>query len=89
MLPESGKVIVDKTPFLGGLAILENANEETAKLEVVDRDDLWDREPALLEEARKLMGRLPFSGARRADRRRVRQELLRGRDGPERRRPHG
>jgi len=60
MLPESGKVILEKTPFLGGLAILENANEETAKVEVVDRDDLWDREPPLLDEARRLMGRLPF-----------------------------
>jgi hypothetical protein len=60
MLPESGKVIVEKTPFIGGLAVLENANEETAKLEVVDRDELWDREPPLLDEARKLMGRLPF-----------------------------
>jgi hypothetical protein len=60
MIPEAGKVIVAKTPFIGGLAILENANEETAKVEVVDRDDLWDREPPLLEEARGLMGRLPF-----------------------------
>ena len=60
MLPESGKVILEKTKFLGGLAVLENANEETAKLEVVDRDDLYDREPALLDEARGLMGRLPF-----------------------------
>jgi hypothetical protein len=60
MLPESGKVILEKTPFLGGLAILENANEETARLEVVDRDNLWDREPPLLEEARRIMGRLPF-----------------------------
>jgi len=61
MIPAAGKVILEKTPFLGGLAILENAKEETAKLEVVDRDDLWEREPILLEEARKLMGRLPFS----------------------------
>jgi hypothetical protein len=61
MIPAAGKVILEKTPFLGGLAILENGKEETAKLEVVDRDDLWDREPVLLEEARKLMGRLPFS----------------------------
>ncbi len=51
MIPESGKVILEKTPFLGGLAILENANEETAKLEVVDRDDLCDREPPLLERS--------------------------------------
>ena len=60
MIPDAGKVVVAKTPFIGGLAILENANEETAKVEVVDRDQLWDREPPLLEEARKLMGRLPF-----------------------------
>jgi lactate racemase-like protein len=61
MLPESGKVILEKTKFLGALAILENANEETAKLEVVDRDELYDREPPLLVEARGLMGRIPFS----------------------------
>jgi hypothetical protein len=60
MIPAAGKVIVEKTPFIGGLAILENANEQTAKLEVVDRDDLWDREPPLLEEAKNLLGRLPF-----------------------------
>ena len=60
MIPEAGKVILAKTPFLGGLAILENASEQTAKVEVVDRDDLWEREPPLLEEARGLMGRLPF-----------------------------
>ncbi len=62
MIPESGKVILEKTPFLGGLATLENAREETAHLEVVDRDDLYAREPVLLEQASKLMGRLPFKG---------------------------
>ena len=61
MLPESGKIILEKTPFLGGLAVLENANEETAHVEVVDRDDLYDREPQLLVKARDLMGRLPFA----------------------------
>ncbi len=60
MMPESCKVIVEKTPFVGGLAILENANEETAKVEVIDRDDLFTREPVLLDEARRIMGRLPF-----------------------------
>ncbi len=62
MIPESGKVILAKTPFMGGLATLENAQEETAHLEVVDRDDLYDREPVLLEMASKMMGRLPFRG---------------------------
>lgn len=63
MIPESGRVIMQKTPFVGGLAIIENAKEETARLEIVDRDDLWTREPELLTEARGLMGRLPFAGA--------------------------
>jgi hypothetical protein len=60
MMVESATVIVAKTPFIGGLGILENANEETAHLEVIDRDDLFDREPPLLEQARQIMGRLPF-----------------------------
>lgn len=61
MLPESGKVVLDKCPVLGGLAILENSAEETGRVEVVDRDAIFDREPELLEESRRLMGRLPFA----------------------------
>lgn len=60
MLPETGRVILEKTRFVGGLAVLENAREETAKLVPVDRDELLDVEPKLLDEARSLMGRLPF-----------------------------
>lgn len=60
MMPETAKVLVEKTPFLGGLAILENAMEQTARLEVVDRDDLFTREPQLLKEAFSLLGRIPF-----------------------------
>jgi hypothetical protein len=59
-LPASGRVILETTHFLGGLAVLENAREETARLQVVERDELLDVEPGLLEEARGLMGRLPF-----------------------------
>lgn len=59
-MPESAKVILARTPFLGGLAILENAREETAVLSVVDSAELFDREPGLLVQARSLMGRLPF-----------------------------
>ena len=60
MMPETAKVLLEKTKFLGGLAILENAKEQTAKLEVVDRDHLFSREPALLKEAFQLLGRIPF-----------------------------
>jgi hypothetical protein len=60
MLPETAKVVLEKTPFAAGLAILENAHEQTARLQVVDRDEVLAVEPGLLEEARRLMGRLPF-----------------------------
>ncbi|VTR96688.1 hypothetical protein [Tuwongella immobilis] len=60
MIPETGKVLIERTPFLGGLAVLENAQEETAHLEVLDRETVWQREPELLEHSRNIMGRLPF-----------------------------
>jgi hypothetical protein len=60
MLPETGKVVLEKTPFAAGLAVLENAHEHTARVQVVDRDEVLQVEPDLLEEARGLMARLPF-----------------------------
>src|SRR5437879_411439 len=60
MMPESAKVVLAKTRFVAGLAVLENAREETALLKVVGRDALFDEEPRLLEKAKSLMGRLPF-----------------------------
>jgi hypothetical protein len=60
MLPESAKVIIEKTRFVAGLAILENAREETAALQVLDRDEVLAKEPALLDQARGLLARVPF-----------------------------
>lgn len=60
MLPETAKVILEKTNFIGGLAVLENAHEQTAKLEFVSTQNLMAVEPKLLDEARQLLGKLPF-----------------------------
>jgi hypothetical protein len=60
ILPATAKVVLDKTPFIASLAVLENAHEQTARLQVVHREDVLDVEPVLLEEARGLMARLPF-----------------------------
>jgi hypothetical protein len=60
VLPETGKVVLEKTPFVASLAILENAREQTARLQVVEKEQVLDVEPNLLDEARQLMGRLPF-----------------------------
>lgn len=60
MIPESARVVVEKTRFAAGLAVVENAREQTAVLRVVDRDELFTVEPGLLEQAWALMGKLPF-----------------------------
>ncbi len=60
MLIESLKVLLEKTPLLGGLAVLENAHEETGHLEVLAADEIIAKEPPLLEQARGMMGRIPF-----------------------------
>ncbi|MBN1442117.1 MAG: DUF2088 domain-containing protein [Planctomycetes bacterium] len=46
--------------IIGGLAILENAYHETARIAAVPAGELLDREAELLVEARRLMGRLPL-----------------------------
>lgn len=60
MLIESCKVILEKTRFVAGLAVLENAREQTALLQVLHKEELLAEEPKLLVQAKQLMGRLPF-----------------------------
>ena len=60
MLPEVGALLLKRTPVALGIAILENAFEHTARIVAVEPEDLLAVEPRLLDEARELMGRLPF-----------------------------
>ena len=60
LLPEVGAFLLEKTPVALGVALLENAREETARVVAVEPEDLLDVEPTLLDEARTLMARLPF-----------------------------
>jgi Lactate racemase N-terminal domain len=60
VLPAVGRTLVEKTPFALGLAILENAEDETADIVALEPETIFDLEPKLLERARGLMGRLPF-----------------------------
>lgn len=60
MLPEVGAFLLDRTPVALGLAILENAFEHTAAIVAVEPEELLEVEPKLLDQARDLMGRLPF-----------------------------
>jgi hypothetical protein len=53
-------VLLEKAPVALGIAILENARERTARIEAIEPGEILTREPVLLDEARGLMGRLPF-----------------------------
>lgn len=50
-----GRILLENAPVLGGIAILENAFDQTARLIALDREELLEREPGLLEQARALM----------------------------------
>lgn len=61
ILPEAGKLILDKTNVVMGLAVIENAYHETASLYVLHPDEFYEQEKALLETAKEMLPRLPFN----------------------------
>ena len=60
LLPEVGAFLLEKTPVVLGIALLENAREHTARVVGVEPEELLSIEPELLDESRGLMARLPF-----------------------------
>lgn len=60
---EVAKTILRKSRVRFGLAIVENARDETAVIEGVLAQDILRREPELLELARRNMPTLPFAEA--------------------------
>lgn len=59
MMPEVGKVAISKSKTLFGIAIVENAHEETAIIEAIHPDEIEERERKLLKKAFDLMPSLP------------------------------
>ena len=55
-----GRVTLGKTNIICGVGILENAYHETAQLEVMTREEIPVREPALLEVAWRLYPQIYF-----------------------------
>jgi hypothetical protein len=60
MIRESIKVVLATTRFALGLAVLENASDQTALIQAVEPEALLDTEPRLLDQARSMMGKIPF-----------------------------
>lgn len=63
LAPEIATMICDKMPVTLGLAIVEDAFEQTSLIEAVAAEDLLNREPELLELAKARMPKLPFEMA--------------------------
>ncbi|MFP5114736.1 lactate racemase domain-containing protein [Bacillaceae bacterium C204] len=59
MMPEVGKVVIRKSNTLFGIAIVENAHEETAIIEAIEPERIEERERELLVKAFGLMPSLP------------------------------
>ncbi|MDH7576785.1 MAG: lactate racemase domain-containing protein [Bacillota bacterium] len=59
-IPLVAQFILANLPVLYGIAIIENAREQTAHIEGVEPEDFFHKEQQLLNQARSLMPRLPF-----------------------------
>ncbi|GAC1599019.1 MAG: lactate racemase domain-containing protein [Myxococcales bacterium] len=60
LVPEVTRLVLSRVDVLGGLASIENAREEIARLELLPAGEIAQREPVLLRESRELMPRIPF-----------------------------
>lgn len=56
-----GKGVLEHADILFGVAILENAYDETRRVEVLRKEEFIEREPQLLSEAKKHMPRIYIS----------------------------
>ena len=63
MVQTAGAMVLSKARIIGGLAILENCRDETARVVGVRPEDFLDVEKELLREAWRLMPSLPFREA--------------------------
>jgi hypothetical protein len=59
LVREAGAVILERAPVAFGVGIIENALHQPARIEVVPARRLLEVEPSLLEQAKRLMPRLP------------------------------
>lgn len=60
MMPEVGKVAIKNSKTLFGIAIVENAHEETAIIEAIEPERIEERERELLIKAFDMMPSLPL-----------------------------
>ncbi len=60
LIPANAKIVIEKQNIIVGIAIIENALDETAYLEAVRPEDILKREPDLYKIAEEYFPWLPF-----------------------------
>jgi len=60
LLPDAARLIIAKKNILMGVAMVENAADETALIEAVPVEQIFTREPELQAMAKSMMARLQF-----------------------------
>jgi hypothetical protein len=59
VIPEWAGILIDETPIIGGVGIIENADERAAAIEGIPANDLLEVEPELLSRSAELFPSLP------------------------------
>lgn len=59
VIRDRAAILLEETPIVGGLALIENADDRAALIEGVDGDAILEREPDLLERAYEELATLP------------------------------
>ncbi len=60
VIPEIGRIILEKVPILFGVGIVENVYDETAYLKAIPPSRFLSEEKKLLAKAKRWMAKLPF-----------------------------
>lgn len=60
LMPAAARLIMEETPILLGLAVVENARHEIAVVKALEPDEIEEEELKLLERAKELMARIPL-----------------------------
>jgi hypothetical protein len=62
IIREAAQIVLEQAPILMGVAILENAQDRTARIEAIPSEQMLEREPQLLEDAKGFMPVFPVAG---------------------------
>ncbi len=60
ILPSFARIALSSGKILFGVGIVENSFDDTCRIEAIPREEIEQREPQLLDEARRLIPRIPF-----------------------------